>query len=119
MSASEYAESGRKLSERMVQTLRQAIPDIRLVDHGITHLSNRQAYYLLSEGTYKYLNFEIPMRIFQIHALYEGNTYALTFRCPIEKYDELSPVFELMAATFTIRPTEKSIQQDRSRRRKN
>jgi len=118
MSPSEFVESSSKNSQSLMQAMRRVFPDARLINEGKTYISNRQAYYRLTEATYRYLDTEMPMSILQINALFEGNTYTLTFRCPPERYEEFLPTFETIAATFTIRPTEKTIHQNRNQGRR-
>lgn len=94
------------LIDAMVKT---GNPTARVTSQGKTYVSNREAYFVKSQGMYRILDEEFEITAYQILAIYEGNLYTLTFRSLTKEFDENFPIFKVIASSFVIRPTKITI----------
>lgn len=89
--------------------VKQANPTAKVVSRGRTYVSNREAYFSKSEGTYRVLDEAYKITVYQIMTISEGNIYTLTFRSLTDEFEENFPIFKFIAASFVIRPTKISV----------
>lgn len=85
--------------------VKQANPTAKVVARGRTYISNREAYFSKSEGTYRVFDETYQITVYQIMTMLEGNVYTLTFRSLTAEFEENFPIFKGIASSFVIRPT--------------
>lgn len=126
LSPSDFANGLVKRPEIVTAMLKMGLPDAKLIASGKTYLSNKEAFFIKSSGTFRNLDESFDLIIYQIVLVFEGNSYSLTFRALKEDFDEYFPVFKVIASTFVVRPkiTEQPVKkvpmkQSRTVRRKN
>ena len=126
LSPSDFANGLVKRPEIVTTMLKMGLPDAKLIASGKTYLSNKEAFFIKSSGTFRNLDQSFDLIIYQIVLVFEGNSYSLTFRALKEDFDEYFPVFKVIASTFVVRPkiTEQPVKkvpvkQSRTVRRKN
>lgn len=112
-----YAESAKDMTSaalvdgliarpEMIKALvKQGNPTAKLISSGKTYLSNREAFFIKSEATYRMLDEQYEMTVYQIMTMNDGNSYTLTFRALTTEFDENFPIFKFIASSFVIRPT--------------
>lgn len=87
------------------EMVKQGLAGARVLSRGKIYVSNRDAYYVKSRGTYRSFDEEHDMTVYQILTIFEGNIYTLTFRAKTEEFDDNFPIFKFIASSFVIRPT--------------
>ncbi len=92
--------------------VKQGNPTAKIISSGKTYISNREALFIKSQATYRVLDEEYEMTLYQIITTYEGNIYTLTFRALTEEFDENFPIFKFIASSFVIRPTEITVPKE-------
>lgn len=85
--------------------IRQGNPTSKLISSGKTYLSNREAFFIKSEATFRTFDQAKELTIYQIITRYQGITYTLTFRALKKEFDDNFLTFKLIASSFVIRPT--------------
>jgi hypothetical protein len=86
--------------EAILAQLRKSYPDAKVIEKGKTSLDNKPAYYVIFDGTFRSFGLEVPMRILQIFAVYNGRAYYLTSRTGPDEFDDMKPVFTLIMGGF-------------------
>lgn len=104
LSSSDFANGLAKRPEIVVALIKMSLPDAKLIASGKTYLSNKEAFFIKSSGTFRNFDESFDLIIYQILLAYEGNSYTLTFRALKEEFDEYFPAFKRMASTFVVRP---------------
>lgn len=106
MSAKSFADGIIARPEIMEAMVKKGNPTAKIMSSGKTYISNRDAFYIKSDATYRVLDNSYEMTVYQIMTIDEGNSYTLTFRSPTDEFDDNFPIFKSMASSFVIRPTE-------------
>lgn len=96
--------------------VKQANSTAKVVSRGRTYLSNREAFFVKSVGTYRILDEAYNISVYQIMTIYEGNIYTLTFRSLTDEFEENLPIFRFIASSFVIRPTKIVVPKPASKR---
>jgi hypothetical protein len=86
----------------LVNGLRNTMPDIKLINSGKSHLSQLGAVFYVAEFTYRTFGVEAPMKMLQIQTFKNGYLYILGFRSPSERFNDMLPIFQNIAAGFII-----------------
>lgn len=86
----------------LVNGLRNTMPDIKLINGGKSYLSQLEAVFYVAEFTYRTFGVEVPMKMLQIQTIKKGYVYVLGFRCPSERFNDMFPIFQNIAAGFII-----------------
>ncbi len=86
-----------------LKQMREGLPDARLVDNGKIYLSQRDAAYMVYEYTYRAVGVEVPIKQLQIITVKDGYMYTLAFRTAKEQYNNMFPIFQLMAGGFSFK----------------
>ena len=105
LSSSDFANGLVKKPEIVTALLKAGLPDAKLISSGKTYLSNKEAFYIKSSGTFRNFDESFDLILYQIVLVYEGNSYSLTCRALKEDFDEYFPIFKLIASTFVVRLT--------------
>ena len=86
--------------------LRKQFPDIQFIESGVTTLSNKDAYYIVSEATYKIYKFNAPMRSLTVVSLDSnskyGIQYVITCRTTPKRFEVMRPIFKSIISDFVI-----------------
>ncbi len=93
-----------KHPEYVDKLIDKSVPGAKIIDRGKTYLSNHEAFYILSEGLYRYLSTQYHMKIYQISTYIDEYSYTLTFRCPVNEFDSYIDTFNYMARSFVVVP---------------
>jgi hypothetical protein len=104
LSSSDFANGLVKRPEIVTAMLKMGLPDAKLIASGKTYLSNKEAFFIKSSGTFRNFDESFDLILYQIILVYEGNSYSLTFRALKEEFDEYFPTFKVIASTFVVRP---------------
>lgn len=104
-SPARFADSLLNRPEDYLDNIKEAAPRAKLLRHGPTYLSNHEACFFEVDFVARVLDLELPTTMYQLLTAREGNVYTLTFRTSRTRYDDMKPVFDLIAAQFVIRPT--------------
>ncbi len=99
-----FAEMIEADPQRAMRGVRASLPGATLVESGTTELCNLRAPFLVYDGVHKALGLDVSMRHLQVSLLREGYLFMLTFRSPSERYEELFPLFQVIAAGFVVGP---------------
>lgn len=91
------------------QMATQILPDAKIISTGKTFLSNKEAFYLIFEGSFKTLNETILMKIYTLQVLFEGNIYTISFGSEKVEFDKYLPTFKAIASSFGIIPTKVTV----------
>jgi hypothetical protein len=126
LSPSDFANGLVKRPEIVNAMIKMGLPDAKLIASGKTYLSNKEAFFIKSSGTFRNFDESFDLILYQILLVFEGNSYALTFRALKDEFDDYFPIFKVIASSFVVRPkvTEQTIKkvpvkQNRPVKRKN
>ncbi len=126
LSPSDFANGLVKRPEIVTAMIKMGLPDAKLIASGKTYLSNKEAFFIKSSGTFRNFDESFDLILYQIVLVFEGNSYSLTFRALKDEFDEYFPTFKLIASSFVVRPkiTEQPVKkvpvkQNRTVKRKN
>ncbi len=110
--------SGLGSRPELINTLiKQGNPTAKLISSGKTYLSNREAFFIKSQATYRVLDDKYEMTVYQVMTVHEGNSYTLTFRAQTKEFDENFPIFKFIASSFVIRPTKITVPKENIQKR--
>lgn len=104
LSPSDFANGLVKRPEIVTAMLKMGLPDAKLIASGKTYLSNKEAFFIKSSGTFRNFDESFDLILYQIVLVFEGNSYSLTFRALKDEFDEYFPTFKLIASSFVVRP---------------
>ncbi|OPY78090.1 MAG: hypothetical protein A4E65_02448 [Syntrophorhabdus sp. PtaU1.Bin153] len=83
-----------------VNGMRQVYPDAKLIDRGITHLSNKRAVWFQVSSTMRHIGGPMKAIMLQVQAINKGKVFIITCGSPSDSYHELHPVFMESLASF-------------------
>ena len=90
------------------KNLRSQFPDIQFIKSGVTSLSNREAYYTITEATVKSYNISRRTKFLTVVTLdsnkNNGTQYIVTCRTTPERFDLMHPIFINIMSGFIIKP---------------
>lgn len=89
--------------------LRKQYQDIKFIKTGVTSLSNKEAYYSITEATVKSYGISIPTTFLTVVTLdsnkKNGTQYIITCRTEPERFEKMHPIFKLILLGFVIKPS--------------
>ncbi len=104
LSSSDFANGLVKRPDIVTAMIKMGLPDAKLIASGKTHLSNKEAFFIRSSGTFRNFDESFDLILYQIILVFEGNSYTLTFRASKNEFNEYFPTFKEIASSFVVRP---------------
>lgn len=93
-------------SATYLKLIRATVPNVQLIEHGRTKLSNQDAYYYTTDITHRSLGVTLPTRQLQVFMAKGGYQYTITCRSPPEDFDKMMPTFQAIIAGFILKPAQ-------------
>lgn len=86
------------------ERLRKSLPDAKVVDSGKTYISNQEAFYTITEYTFRSVGIDLPVKMITVQTAKKGHVYTLSCRSESDEFDEIMPMFQIILSGFLIKP---------------